>query len=61
MPRALGWDSALAHLDVVPIMGNHIDLVIEPNLATNRPLIETAVVQTYSAAESRKREDLSST
>jgi len=61
MPRALGWDSALAHLDVVPIMGNHIDLVIEPNLATNRPLIETAVVQTYSPAESRKREDLSST
>jgi non-ribosomal peptide synthetase component F/thioesterase domain-containing protein len=61
MPRTLGWDSVLAHLDVVPIMGNHIDLVIEPNLATNRPLIETAVVQTYSPAESRKREDLSST
>jgi thioesterase domain-containing protein len=48
-------------LDVVPIIGNHIDLVVEPNLATNRPLIETAVVQTYSPAESRKREDLSST
>ncbi|MBN9548577.1 MAG: AMP-binding protein [Alphaproteobacteria bacterium] len=61
MPRALGWDSALAHLDVVPIKGNHIDLVIEPHLAFNRPLIETAIVQTYSPAESRKREDLPST
>lgn len=61
MPRALGWDSTLAHLDVVPIKGNHIDLVIEPHLASNRPLIEMAIVQTYSAAESRKREDLPST
>ncbi|WP_202326529.1 non-ribosomal peptide synthetase [Mesorhizobium sp. 113-3-9] len=61
MPQALGWDSALARLDVVAIDGNHIDLVVEPHLATNRPLIERAVVQTYSAAESRKREDLSST
>ncbi|WP_214473697.1 AMP-binding protein [Mesorhizobium sp. dw_380] len=59
MARALGWDVVLAHLDVVPVMGNHIDLVIEPHLATNRPLIEKAVVQTYSPAESRKREDLS--
>ncbi|MER9745061.1 AMP-binding protein [Mesorhizobium sp. M0187] len=61
MPRALGWDSVLAHLDVISIKGSHIDLVVEPNLATNRPLIETAIVQTYSPAESRKREDLSST
>ncbi|WP_354492253.1 AMP-binding protein [Mesorhizobium robiniae] len=61
MPPAIGWDRAFAHLDVIPIVGSHIDLVIEPHLATNRPLIEKAVAQTYSSTESRKREYGSST
>ncbi|TPM26980.1 AMP-binding protein [Mesorhizobium sp. B2-3-5] len=61
MPLALGWDGALAQLDVVLIEGNHIDLVIPPHLATNRPLIEKAVVKTYSPQEARKGEELSST
>lgn len=56
MPPAIGWDRAFAHLDVIPIVGSHIDLVIEPHLATNRPLIEKALAQTYSPTESRKRE-----
>ncbi|RWL20017.1 MULTISPECIES: AMP-binding protein [Mesorhizobium] len=56
MPPAIGWDRAFAHLDVIPVVGSHIDLVIEPHVATNRPLIEKAVVQTYSPSESRKWE-----
>ncbi|MGX9118482.1 AMP-binding protein [Mesorhizobium sp. BHbsci] len=56
MPPAIGWDRAFAHLDVIPIVGSHIDLVIEPHIATNRPLIEKAVAQTYSPSESRKWE-----
>jgi thioesterase domain-containing protein/acyl-CoA synthetase (AMP-forming)/AMP-acid ligase II/acyl carrier protein len=60
MPRALGWDSALAGLDVVPIAGGHLDLVIEPHLATNRPLIERAVAQSCLPAEPRRSEEISS-
>lgn len=58
-PHALGWDCALASLDVIPIAGTHIELVVEPYLATNLPLIENAVAQTYTAAEFCKREALS--
>ncbi|MER8766221.1 AMP-binding protein [Mesorhizobium sp. M0323] len=56
MPLAIGWDSVFAHLDVIPIVGSHIDLVVEPHLTTNRPLIEKAVAKTYSPIESRKLE-----
>jgi thioesterase domain-containing protein len=55
MSLSIGWDCAFAKLDVIPIVGSHIDLVIEPHLATNRPLIENAVAQTYSPAESENR------
>ncbi|WP_441241458.1 thioesterase domain-containing protein [Tardiphaga sp. 768_D3_N2_1] len=58
-PRALGWDCALASLDVIPIAGTHIELVVEPYLATNLPLVESAVAQTYTPAEFCKREALS--
>lgn len=54
-PHSLGWDCALASLDVIPIAGTHIELVVEPYLATNLPLIESAVVQTYTPAEFCKR------
>ncbi|QCI63221.1 AMP-binding protein [Phreatobacter stygius] len=56
MPEALGWDRAFTRLDVVPIAGGHLDLIVEPHLATNRPLIEKAVAETYSPAETGKRE-----
>lgn len=54
LPQALGWDSAFASLVVVPIAGGHIDLVVEPHLATNHPLIQAAVAQSYSPREFRK-------
>lgn len=55
-PQSLGWDCALAPLDVIPIAGTHIELVVAPYLATNLPLIESAVVQTYTPAEFCKGE-----
>lgn len=54
-PHSLGWDCALASLNVIPIAGTHIELVAEPYLATNLPLIENAVAQTYTLAEFCKR------
>ena len=56
VPQSLGWDCTFASLDVIRIAGGHLDLVVEPYLATNRPLIEKAVAQTYAVAKSRKRE-----
>jgi thioesterase domain-containing protein/non-ribosomal peptide synthetase component F len=53
VPQSLGWDRTLANLDVIPIAGGHIDLVVEPHIARNRPLIEKAVAQSYAPAESR--------
>ena len=61
MPRAIGWDSAFADLDVIPIVGSHIDMVSEPHVASNRPLIEAAVARTYLPEEFRQGEDRSST
>jgi thioesterase domain-containing protein len=61
MPLAIGWDSAFAHLDVIPMVGNHTDLVTEPYLAFNRPFIEQAVAQSLPPAESREQEYGSST
>ena len=50
-PESLGWDRAFSQLDVLPIAGGHLDLVIEPHLAINRPIIERAVTRTYSVDE----------
>ncbi|WNV09462.1 thioesterase domain-containing protein [Tardiphaga sp. 709] len=58
-PQSLGWDCSLASLDVIPVAGTHIELVVEPYLATNLPLVESAVVQTYTPAEFCKRKALS--
>ena len=41
-PR-LGWDSLFEELDVIPIAGGHLDLVVEPHLSINRPVIERAI------------------
>lgn len=54
MPQYLGWDRTFASVDVIPVAGSHTDLFMQPHLATNRPLIEGAVKQTYSPAESPK-------
>jgi thioesterase domain-containing protein len=56
MSLAIGWDQVFRELQVVPIVGTHIDLVVEPHVATNRPLIEKAVLQTYSTAETLQLE-----
>jgi thioesterase domain-containing protein len=55
VPQLLGWDCIFAILDVIPLAGTHIELVVEPYLATNLPLIESAVAQTYTPAELCKR------
>jgi thioesterase domain-containing protein len=38
----LGWSALFSGLSVVPITGGHLDMLIEPHLAKNRPLIEDA-------------------
>jgi thioesterase domain-containing protein len=45
---SLGWDPLFAKLDVIPIAGGHLDLVIEPHLAVNGPVIKRAVASSYS-------------
>lgn len=42
-PADLGWDSLFARLDIIPIAGGHLDLVIEPHLTINLPVIKRAV------------------
>lgn len=44
----LGWDSLFTDLDVIPIAGGHLDLVIDPHLSVNRPVIERAIASSYS-------------
>ncbi|MFB9270021.1 AMP-binding protein [Bradyrhizobium erythrophlei] len=39
----LGWASLFTGLDIVPIAGGHLDLVVEPHLSVNLPVIERAV------------------
>jgi thioesterase domain-containing protein len=56
VPQSLGWDRTFPSLDVIRIAGGHVDLVSEPHLATNRALIEKAIVQTYSPTEYCNRE-----
>lgn len=46
-PR-LGWDSLFEELDVIPIAGGHLDLVVEPHLSVNRPVIERAIAASCS-------------
>jgi thioesterase domain-containing protein len=51
MPQHLGWDGMFARLDVIAIDGGHIDLIMQPHLTRNHPLIEEAVVRSYAPAE----------
>jgi thioesterase domain-containing protein len=47
-PPDLGWNSVFAQLEVIPISGGHLDLVIEPHLAINLPVIRRAVATSCS-------------
>jgi acyl-CoA synthetase (AMP-forming)/AMP-acid ligase II/thioesterase domain-containing protein/acyl carrier protein len=47
-PAHLGWDSLFAQLDVIPIAGGHLDLVVDPHLSVNRPVIERAIASSCS-------------
>ena len=51
MPQHLGWEGMFARLEVTAIDGGHIDLIMEPHLARNHPLIEAAIVSSYAPAE----------
>ena len=48
---SLGWDRLCAKVDVIPIAGGHLDLVIEPHLTVNGPLIKQAIASSYSGRE----------
>ena len=48
---SLGWDRLFAKVDVVPIAGGHLDLVIEPHLTVNGPVIKQAIASSYSGRE----------
>ncbi|WP_342733788.1 non-ribosomal peptide synthetase [Bradyrhizobium sp. B117] len=43
----MGWDRLVERLDVIPVNGGHLDLVVEPHLSINQPLIERALIATY--------------
>jgi len=45
---ALGWDSLFAKVGVIPIAGGHLDLVIEPHLTVNGPVIKQAIASSCS-------------
>lgn len=42
IPTDLGWSNFVTGLNIVPIAGGHLDMLIEPHLSHNRPLIEKA-------------------
>lgn len=48
---SLGWDRLFSKVDVIPIAGGHLDLVIEPHLSVNGPLIKQAIASSYSGRE----------
>lgn len=45
VPADLGWSAFLAGVSIVPIAGGHLDMLIEPYLRHNRPLIEGAFLE----------------
>jgi acyl-coenzyme A synthetase/AMP-(fatty) acid ligase/thioesterase domain-containing protein/acyl carrier protein len=47
LSHRLGWDNLVERLNIVPVVGGHLDLVVEPHLTINRPLIERALIETY--------------
>jgi thioesterase domain-containing protein len=49
-PTHFGWGPLFAQLDIIPIAGGHLDLVIEPHLSVNLPVIERAVASSCSSS-----------
>ena len=49
-PTHFGWGPLFAQLDIIPIAGGHLDLVIEPHLSVNLPVIERAVASSRSSS-----------
>ena len=54
VPQSLGWEQCFASLDVIQVSGDHIDLVVEPHLSKNCPLIEKAITQTWETNNVRQ-------
>jgi thioesterase domain-containing protein len=48
LPAHPGWNSQFSQLDVVPIAGGHLDLVVDPHLSVNLPVIERAIASSCS-------------
>jgi len=44
VPSDLGWSAFVTGLNIIPIVGGHLDMLVEPYLSHNRPLIERAFV-----------------
>jgi thioesterase domain-containing protein len=44
----LGWVSLFEHTDIVPIVGGHLDLVVEPHVTVNLPVVQRAVAASYA-------------
>lgn len=51
MSRTLGWECAFERVNVIPIVGGHVDLAMHPHVISNAPLIGRALIDTYSQAE----------
>ncbi|WP_214473692.1 AMP-binding protein [Mesorhizobium sp. dw_380] len=49
IPTDLGWSAFFAGLSIVPIVGGHLDMLVEPYLTHNRPLIERAFLASGAA------------
>jgi thioesterase domain-containing protein len=48
LPAHPGWDSLFSQLDIIPIAGGHLDLVVDPHLSVNLPVIERAIASSCS-------------
>jgi thioesterase domain-containing protein len=49
----MGWDRLVERVEVIPVSGEHLDLIVEPHLAINQPLIERALIATYRTSAIR--------
>jgi non-ribosomal peptide synthetase component F/thioesterase domain-containing protein len=49
-PTHFGWGPLFAQLDIIPIAGGHLDLVIEPHLSVNLPVIERVIASSCSSS-----------
>ncbi|HET9904188.1 MAG TPA: AMP-binding protein [Xanthobacteraceae bacterium] len=48
LPHGLGWLPLFDELDIIPVAGGHLDLVVEPHLSVNRPIVARAVAASYA-------------